>query len=134
MAFLTIISTNDNISLLCVIFFHLFLRGEQINYKRNLKKRVRYKDKGSDDSDEDYVVENEENLSDDDSEDCQVSLDGYASEESFDSFVEEEEGGEGEEEEEFRKPVRSKKKRSSLGKGKIEGKASRKRKRIGYEK
>ncbi|KAJ6876656.1 hypothetical protein NC651_029606 [Populus alba x Populus x berolinensis] len=108
-------------------------RGEQINYKRNLKKRVRYKDKGSDDSDEDYVVENEENLSDDDSEDCQVSLDGYASEESFDSFVEEEEGGEGEEEEEFRKPVRSKKKRSSLGKGKIEGKASRKRKRVSHE-
>ncbi|KAF9669871.1 hypothetical protein SADUNF_Sadunf13G0009600 [Salix dunnii] len=106
-------------------------RGEQINYKRSLKKRVRDKDKGSDDSDEDYVVENEENVSDDDSEDCQVSLDGYPLEESFDSFAEEEEEGEGEEEEEFRKPVRSKK--ISSGKGKIEGKASRKRKRVFHD-
>ncbi|KAJ6384600.1 hypothetical protein OIU78_027833 [Salix suchowensis] len=95
---------------------------------------ARDKDKGSDDSDEDYVVENEENVSDDDSEDCQVSLDGYPSEESFDGFAEEEEEGEGEEEEEeeFRKPVRSKK-RISSGKGKIEGKASRKRKRAFYD-
>ncbi|KAJ6359671.1 hypothetical protein OIU77_003805 [Salix suchowensis] len=109
-------------------------RGEQINYKRSLNKRARDKDKGSDDSDEDYVVENEENVSDDDSEDCQVSLDGYPSEESFDGFAEEEEEGEGEEEEEeeFRKPVRSKK-RISSGKGKIEGKASRKRKRAFHD-
>ncbi|CAK7340593.1 unnamed protein product [Dovyalis caffra] len=113
-------------------------RGERVNCKRNLKKRVRDRDKGSDDSDEDYVVENDENVSDDDSEDCRVSLDGYASEECFDSFVEEEEGEdeeeeEEEEEEEFSKPVRSKKKKSSLGNGKIEGKTSRKRKRVSYE-
>ena len=97
-------------------------RGEKVNWRGNLKKRARDKDKDSDDSDEDYVIENEENVSNDDSEDCLESLDGYASEESFDSFVEEE----------FRKPVRSKK-RISSGKVKIEGKASRKRKRVFHD-
>uniref|UniRef100_A0A6N2L3Q0 PHD-type domain-containing protein n=1 Tax=Salix viminalis TaxID=40686 RepID=A0A6N2L3Q0_SALVM len=98
-------------------------RGEKVNWRGNLKKRARDKDKDSDDSDEDYVIENEENISDDDSEDCRVSLDGYASEESFDSFVEEE----------FRKPVRSKKKSGSLWNGKVEGKTSQKRKRASYD-
>ncbi|KAF9681527.1 hypothetical protein SADUNF_Sadunf05G0010900 [Salix dunnii] len=84
-------------------------RGERVNWRGNLKKRARDKDKDSDDSDEDYVIENEENVSNDDSEDCRESLDGYASEESFDSFVEE-----------FRKPVRSKKKSGSLWNGKVE--------------
>ncbi|KAJ6928641.1 hypothetical protein NC652_012703 [Populus alba x Populus x berolinensis] len=98
-------------------------RGQKVNCKRNPKKRAR--DKDSDDSDEDYVVENEEYVSDDDSEDCRISLDGYASEESFDSFVEEEE--------EFRKPVRSRKKSGSLGDGKVEGKTSQKRTRVSYD-
>ncbi|KAF2307289.1 hypothetical protein GH714_026124 [Hevea brasiliensis] len=88
-------------------------RGGKVNCKRNFKKRVRSKDKGSDDSDEDYVVEIEENASDDDSDDLGNSLDDYASEESFGSYVEEEE-----EEEEFRN-VRSKNNKRSQPNGKI---------------
>ncbi|XP_015570620.1 uncharacterized protein LOC8287135 isoform X2 [Ricinus communis] len=101
-------------------------RGGKVNSKRNFKDRVRSKDKGSDDSDEDYVVEIEENVSDDDSEDLGNSLDEYASEESFGSFVEEEE-------EEFRKIVRSKNNKGSRANGKIGAKASRKRQRVCYE-
>ena len=103
-------------------------REGKVNSKRNLSKRIRSKDNASDDSDEDYVVENEENASDDDSEDYGNSIDGYASEESFDSFIEEEE-----EEEKFRKVGRTKKNKGYVKNGKFDGKTSRKRKKPSYE-
>ncbi|KDP23423.1 hypothetical protein JCGZ_23256 [Jatropha curcas] len=96
-------------------------RGGRVNCERNFKNRDRSKDKGSDDSDEDYVAEVEENASDDYSEDLGNSLDEYASEESFGSYVEEEEE---EEEEEFREVVRSKNNKGSKANGKTGGKRS----------
>ncbi|KAL5565940.1 hypothetical protein UlMin_029104 [Ulmus minor] len=62
------------------------------NISRNPKQRngVRPKNKGSDDSDEDYVISDEENeVSDDSDGDFCSSIDGNASD--FDNFVEEEE-------------------------------------------
>ncbi|XP_050223291.1 uncharacterized protein LOC126673255 [Mercurialis annua] len=102
-------------------------KGGKVDSKRNSKTRVRLKDEGSDDSDEDYVAEVEEILSDDELEDLGNSLDEYASEESFGSYVEEEEDGE------FRKVIRSKSRKGSRANGKIGGKTSRKRKRVSYE-
>ncbi|OAY43985.1 uncharacterized protein LOC110621394 [Manihot esculenta] len=101
-------------------------RGGKVNHKRNFKNRARSKDKGSDDSDEDYVVEVEENATDGDSGDSGNSIDDYASEESFASFVEEEE-----EEKEFR--VGSKNSKGSQPNGNTGCKTSRKRKRLSYE-
>ncbi|KAJ9180310.1 hypothetical protein P3X46_008574 [Hevea brasiliensis] len=105
-------------------------RGGKVNCKRNFKNRVRSKDKGSDDSDEDYVVEVEKNASDGDSEDLGNSLDDYASEESFGRYIEEEEE---EEEEEFRNVVRSKNNKGFQPNGKIGARTSQKRKRVSYE-
>ncbi|KAJ8772037.1 hypothetical protein K2173_027214 [Erythroxylum novogranatense] len=104
-------------------------RGGRVNCRPNFKKGIRSKDKGSDDSDEDYVVEDEENASDDESADLVDSLDGYASEESFDAFnvVEEEE-----DDEELKKVARSKRSKGSIQNGKVGGKSSRKRKSL-YE-
>ena len=107
-------------------------RGGKVSSKRNFKNRVSSKDNGSDDSDEDYVVSNEEIVvSDGSDEEYCSSLDGCASEESFGNFVEEEEE---EEVEVVRKVVRSKV-RSKVQKGgsrqrKIGVKTTRKRRRV----
>ncbi|EXC11327.1 PHD and RING finger domain-containing protein 1 [Morus notabilis] len=82
------------------------VRGGKVSSKRKFRKWDRYNDKASDDSDEDYVVSDEENeVSDYSDEDYCSSVDGHASEESFGSFVEEEEEEE-EEEEGTRKRVK----------------------------
>jgi hypothetical protein len=107
-------------------------RGGKVSSKRSFKNRVSSKDNGSDDSDEDYVVSNEEIVvSDGSDEEYCSSLDGCASEESFGNFVEEEEE---EEVEVVRKVVRSKV-RSKVQKGgshqrKIGVKTTRKRRRV----
>ncbi|KAJ4719374.1 PHD and RING finger domain-containing 1 [Melia azedarach] len=109
-------------------------RGGKVGSKQDFKKRARSKDKCSDDSDEDYVVSDEEDeVSEDDLEDYCSSVDG-GSEESFDCLVEEDEEEEEEEEEEIdvRKVVRSKARKSNLGNGKYGVKTSRKRKRLTY--
>ncbi|XP_065852816.1 uncharacterized protein [Euphorbia lathyris] len=103
-------------------------KGGKVNCRINVKRSVRDRDIGSDDSDEDYVVEFEENGSADDSEDLGNSVDEYASEESFRSFIEEDE-----EEEGCRKVLRSKNRKGSRANRKIRGKISRKRKRVSYE-
>ncbi|KAJ0013929.1 hypothetical protein Pint_19740 [Pistacia integerrima] len=107
-------------------------RGGKVNSRGDVKRRVRSKDKGSDDSDEDYVVSDEGNdVSEDELEDYCSSIDGCASEESFGGFVEEEEEEEEdvEEEKEVRKVIGSKAGKSDLGNG---AKSSRKRKRVLY--
>ncbi|KAH9689584.1 F18C1.6 protein [Citrus sinensis] len=105
-------------------------RGGKVGSKQDFKRRARSKDKGSDDSDEDYVISDEEDeVSEDELEDYCSSVDGYASEEGFDSFVEEEEE---EEEVDVRKVVRSKARKSNLGDGKNGVKTARKRKRVRY--
>ncbi|XP_057962601.1 uncharacterized protein LOC131154102 isoform X2 [Malania oleifera] len=97
-------------------------RGGKVSSKRNLRRRVRPRDKGSDDSDEDYIAEEDEEVEvSDGSEYCSDSP-----EESFNSFEEEEDG----EEEEVRKVVRSKARKGCLGQKKIGVKRSRKRKRV----
>ncbi|GAV66372.1 PHD domain-containing protein/zf-RING_2 domain-containing protein [Cephalotus follicularis] len=103
-------------------------RGGKVSCKRNFKRRTASKDKESDDSDEDYVVSNEENeVSDDESVDYCSILDGDASEENFSSHVEEEEQGW----REVRKVSRSKARKSgSVCKGENGSKTSKKRKRI----
>nr|KYP74373.1 PHD and RING finger domain-containing protein 1 [Cajanus cajan] len=63
------------------------VRGGRFSGKRNFRKRVRSKEGVSDDSDEDYVLSDE-------GKDASDSLDGCASEESFDSFMEDEEEAE----------------------------------------
>ncbi|XP_038716289.1 uncharacterized protein LOC120009684 isoform X2 [Tripterygium wilfordii] len=109
-------------------------RGGKASTKRNFKRRIRDNNSGSDDSDEDYVVSDEENeVSGENSEGFCDSLGGDASEESFGSFVDEEEL-EDEEEKKVKKVVRLGEKKGSLAKGKAEGnKTSRKRKRVSYE-
>ncbi|KAM4108142.1 hypothetical protein ACB094_03G023300 [Castanea mollissima] len=109
-------------------------RGGKMSSKRNFRRRVRSEDKGSDDSDEDYVVSNDENVvSDGSDEDYCSSLDGCASEESFDKFIEEDE----EEEEEkgvvkkvVRSKARSKVQKGRSGQQKIVVKTKRKRRRV----
>ena len=95
-------------------------RGGKVSGKGNFRKRARSEEAGSDDSDEDYVISDE---------DYSSSLDGFVSEESFDSFMEEED-------EEFprvRKFNRSKAKNGTYGQRKNASKTSRKRGRIAYE-
>ncbi|XVF57558.1 hypothetical protein PTKIN_Ptkin06aG0215300 [Pterospermum kingtungense] len=106
------------------------VRGGKFGHRSNFKKRVRSKDEASDDSDEDYVVSEEGNKeSEDDAEDYCSSLDEYASEEGFVSFVDEDE-----EEKEVSKVVRSKTKRKSSAKERmIVGRKSRKRKSVSDE-
>ncbi|KAJ4835372.1 hypothetical protein Tsubulata_021309 [Turnera subulata] len=106
-------------------------RGRKGNCKRDLSKNVRSKG-GSDSSDEDYVVEDEINESEDDSEDLGNSLDEFASEESFGGSVDAEEEDE-EEEEEVRKFVRPKKNKKSLKNRKSRARIVRKRKRVSSE-
>ncbi|XP_050380667.1 uncharacterized protein LOC126797937 [Argentina anserina] len=67
------------------------VKGGKVSSKRRVKPRIRSNYKGSDDSDEDYVVSDEEKLASEDLEEDHCSLDGNASEDSFGSFVEEEE-------------------------------------------
>ncbi|KAK8531629.1 hypothetical protein V6N12_053096 [Hibiscus sabdariffa] len=79
------------------------VREGKVGRSSNFKKRVRSKHEGSDDSDEDYVAledGNEESVDDDDEDYC-FSLNECASEEGFQSFNEEDEGGE----EEVRMPI-----------------------------
>jgi hypothetical protein len=102
-------------------------RGKKVSCKKNFKRRDRSIDKGSDDSDEDYVVSDEEKeVSDGWDEDYCSSLDRHASEESLGSFVEEEE-------EELRKVVRSTGQKRTSGHRKIGVKTEIKRKRARYD-
>ena len=106
------------------VVFGQMVRGGRFSGKRNFRKRVRSKEGGSDDSDEDYVV------SDDGREvsDYYCSSDGCASEESFGSFL-------GEEDEEFqtvRNFNRSKAKKGTASKRKNASKNSHKGGRIKY--
>ncbi|KAI9118864.1 hypothetical protein K1719_010309 [Acacia pycnantha] len=64
--------------------------GGKVGGKRSFRKRVRSKEGGSDDLDEDYVVLDEVRELSDCSEDSLFSLDGCESEESFDSFAKDE--------------------------------------------
>ncbi|XP_027937295.1 uncharacterized protein LOC114191996 isoform X3 [Vigna unguiculata] len=101
------------------------VRGGRFSGKRNFRKKVRSKEGGSDDSDEDYVV------SDDGREVSDYycsSLDGCASEDSFGSFL-------AEEDEEFqtvRNFNRSKAKKSTAIRPKNASKNSHQRERIKY--
>jgi hypothetical protein len=111
------------------------VRGKKVGCKKNFKRRDRSIGKGSDDSDDDYVVSDEENeVSDAWDDDYCSSLDRHASEESFGSFVEEEE-----EEEEVvvtkvvRSKVRSKGQKHTSAHRKIEVKTTRKRKRAAHD-
>ena len=67
------------------------VREGKVGSKRNFRKRARSKEGGSDDSDEDYVVSDEERDVSDCPEDYSSFLDGCASEDSFDGFIDEEE-------------------------------------------
>ncbi|XP_027350995.1 uncharacterized protein LOC113862037 [Abrus precatorius] len=106
-------------------------RGGKVSGKRSFRKKVRSKEGGSDDSDEDYVVSDDGRDVSDCPEDSFSSLDGCASEESFDDFIEEEDEGE-EEIRQVRKFNRSKAKSSDCDQRKIVSKTSRKRGRIAY--
>ncbi|KAK6915643.1 Zinc finger, RING-type [Dillenia turbinata] len=98
-------------------------RGGKLGSKRSVKRRLQLRNKGSDDSDEDYRVGEDEDLDDSD-ENCS-SFDDNASEESLSIHEEEEE-----EEEEVRKVVRSKKRTNSYQGWKNKGfKRSKKRRR-----
>ncbi|KAH1037714.1 hypothetical protein GYH30_056843 [Glycine max] len=102
------------------------VRGGRFSGKRNFRKRVRSKEGVSDDSDEDYVVSDEGREA---SDYYCSSLDGCASEEGFDSLMEEEE-------EEFRRVRslnRSKSEKGIAGRWKNGIKNSYKRGRITYE-
>lgn len=99
-------------------------RGGKVGSKHIFKRKVRSKDKGSDDSDEDYVVGEDEEIevSDGgDSEDYCYSLEGDEVEESLCSL---------EEEEDMRKGFRSKAKMGAAGQRKIGCKTSKKRRRV----
>ncbi|XP_054780465.1 uncharacterized protein LOC129288104 isoform X2 [Prosopis cineraria] len=104
------------------------VRGGKVGGKRNFRKRDRSKEGVSDDSDEDYVVSDEDRDLSDGSEDSLYSLDGCESEESLDSFV----GDEDEEIEVRRKFNRSKTKNGICGRQKIGRKPSQHRGRITY--
>lgn len=71
------------------------VRGGKVGSKRNPKKGAKSRDQGSDDSDEDYVVSDEET---DASEDAVGELEVSALEESFDALVEDENEEEDEDE------------------------------------
>ncbi|KAK8261782.1 hypothetical protein V6Z11_D13G213000 [Gossypium hirsutum] len=109
------------------------VRGGKVGQRSNFKRRVRSKDEGSDDSDEDYVVSLEGNdESEDDVEDSCSSLDECASEEGFGSFIDDEDDEE--EDKEVRKVVRSKAKpMSSARTRKIVDRKSQKRKVVSDE-
>ncbi|XP_030459784.1 uncharacterized protein LOC115680175 [Syzygium oleosum] len=73
----------------------MMVRGGKAGCKRNPKKRAKSRDQGSDDSDEDYVVSDEET---DASEDAVGELEVSALEDSIDAFVEDENEEEDEDE------------------------------------
>ncbi|CAN1161533.1 PHD and RING finger domain-containing protein 1 [Linum perenne] len=102
-------------------------RGGKVVGQRSFKKRVRSNEEGSDDSDEDYVIEDEEQGSGDESVEYASSVEGYcSSEDGFGGGVDEEEG-------ERKKGVRrwnNHQRRSSLDKAKTGG---RKRRKVSYE-
>ncbi|XP_058738496.1 uncharacterized protein LOC131610541 isoform X2 [Vicia villosa] len=106
------------------------VKGGKVSSKGGLRKRVRSKGGGSDDSDEDYVVSDDAgNVSDCAEDDC-FSLDGCAAE-SFDGFIEDEDV----EEEGFRRVTKFKGSRGKTGvrrQGKNVSKTARKRRRIEY--
>ncbi|KAK6911621.1 Zinc finger, PHD-finger [Dillenia turbinata] len=102
-------------------------RGGRVGSKRSVKKRLRSRNKGSDDSDEDYRVGEDEDLDDSD-ENCS-SFDDDASEESLGIHEEEEE-----EEEGVRKVMRSKKgSNNSQGRKNNRFKRSKKRRKVTSE-
>ncbi|KAK2364969.1 RING/U-box protein [Trifolium repens] len=110
------------------------VKGGKVSRKGNLRKKDRSKGGGSDDSDEDYVVSDDVgNVSDCPEDDC-FSLDGCAPEDSFDGFVEDEDG-----EEEEIQPVtkfnrsRAKTKTGVRSRKENASKTSRKRQRITYK-
>lgn len=106
------------------------VRGGKVGSRKNFKKKFRPKDKGSDDSDEDYVVSNDEiGVSECSGEDYCSSLDGNASGE--DNFVVEEEV-----EEQQPKKVRKRaglKATNALNSHKTKKKNGRKKGRISYQ-
>jgi len=109
------------------------VKGRKVSSKRDLRKRVRSKGSGSDDSDEDYVVSDDAgNVSDCPEDDC-FSLDGCAAEDSFDGFIED---GDSEKEviQRVTKFNRSRAKTGVRRQRTNVSKASRKRQRVTYVK
>ncbi|KAE8725520.1 hypothetical protein F3Y22_tig00008667pilonHSYRG00012 [Hibiscus syriacus] len=104
------------------------VKGGKVGRRNNFRKRDRSKDEDSDGSDEDYVVSEEGNESEDDAEEYCSSLDECAAEEGFGGFLDEEE------EKVVRKAVRSKaKKMPPVRKRKIVERKARKRKSVSDE-
>ncbi|KAI4301731.1 hypothetical protein L6164_034979 [Bauhinia variegata] len=108
------------------------VRGGKVSRERNCRGRVRSKGKGSDDSDEDYVVSDDDRYVSDGSEDYCSSLDECASEESFNSFVDVEVEDEEEEIEGLRKINRLKTKNGFRDQQKGGGKTPKKRRKTTY--
>lgn len=106
------------------------VRMGKVDWKRGRKRNFQSKDKGSDDSDKDYLIEEEEEdkVSDDgdDSEEDYCFTDGDELEENLDDFEEEER------EQKVKKVVRSKAQTYSTNKRKVGHKTSRKRRRVSY--
>lgn len=105
-------------------------RGGRVTGKRSCRKRVRSKEPRSDDSDEDYVVSDAGGDVSDCPENDWFSLDGCASEDSLDDFIEEEEE---EEVQQVRKFNRSRAKSGVRHQRKNASKTSRKRSRTTYD-
>jgi chemotaxis protein histidine kinase CheA len=107
------------------------VKGRKVSSKRDLRKRVRSKGSGSDDSDEDYVVSDDAgNVSDCPEDDC-FSLDGCAAEDSFDGFIEDEDS----EKEVIQRVTKFNRSRAKTGVRRQRtnvSKASRKRQRVTY--
>lgn len=72
-------------------------RGDKAGFKHGTRKRVRSVDKLSDDSDEDYIVGEDEEVDESEEEEFASSFDGDESEESLAEFEEEDEEDEEEE-------------------------------------
>ncbi|XP_042506656.1 uncharacterized protein LOC122083002 [Macadamia integrifolia] len=106
-------------------------RGGKLVPRRSGKRRVRSKEKGSDDSDEDFILEEDEGNDTSYSSDCVSSFAGEDSEETFDFEAVSCGSQEEEEEEEEEKRVTGMKSRSVLrGQRKPSVKRSHKRRRI----
>ncbi|MED6112281.1 hypothetical protein PIB30_060257 [Stylosanthes scabra] len=106
-------------------------RGGKISGKRSFRNRARSKEGGSDDSDEDYVVSDEDEEVSDCPDEYSSSLDGCASEESYDAFIDEEEDDEIQQVKKFN---RSEARNGVCGRQKNTSKSTRKRGRIAYAK
>ncbi|KAA8536782.1 hypothetical protein F0562_029260 [Nyssa sinensis] len=105
-------------------------RGGKLGNKQSMRRRVRSKDKGSDESDEDYTIREDEECEESD-EYCS-SFAGDNSEESLGEFEEEEEEEE-EEEKKVRKVVRSKGRKGFSGRKRNGVEKPRKKRRVSYE-